>query len=58
MMEYNLASQFSVPVTSNKSTGELYAAMYEAQLRRSKFLDSQSRPTSSIIDSPFTEVRQ
>jgi hypothetical protein len=58
MMEYNLAAQFAIPVTSNKSTGELYMAMYESQLRRSKFLDSQSRPPSSITDSPFTEIRQ
>lgn len=57
MLEYLLAAQFSVPVTSNKSTGELYAAMYEAQLRRSKYLDSQSRPQASVVDSPFTEIR-
>ena len=57
LMEYNLAAQFAVPVTANRSLGELYQAMFEDQLKRSRFLDSQARPQSPIIDSPFTEVR-
>jgi hypothetical protein len=57
-LEYDLASQFSVPVTGNRSLGALYAERFEAQLRRSKYADSQSRPIDGIVDSPFTEIRE
>lgn len=56
-LEFALAAQFAIPVTSNKSTGELYLKMYLDQLRKARYMDSQARPPSAILDSPFTEVR-
>ena len=56
-LEFALAAQFAIPVTSNKSTGELYLSMYRDQLRKARYMDSQARPPSAIVDSPFTEVR-
>ena len=56
-LEYDLASQFAVPVTGNRSLGVMYAERFERQLQRAKYADSQSRPIEGIVDSPFTEVR-
>ena len=58
LMEFGLAAQFAIPVTSNRSFSEIYGAFFEQQLRRAKFIDSQARPPSEIVDSPFTEIRQ
>jgi len=57
LMEFHLATQFSIPVTDNSTKAEEYRNMYEDQLRRSKFVDSQARPNDAIVSSPFTEVR-
>ena len=56
-LELRLASKFAFPVTANKSTGELYNTMFETQLKRAKFLDSQARPQVDMQYSPFTDVR-
>jgi hypothetical protein len=56
-LEYDLASQFAIPVTGNRSLAEIYTLKFENQLRRAKFADSQSRPSEGIIDSPFIEAR-
>jgi len=56
-MEYLLAAKFAVPVTSNKATGDLYNGMFEKQLRRAKFLDSQQQPQDSMDDNPLVDVR-
>jgi hypothetical protein len=57
LMEFHLAAQFAIPVTDNTSKAEEYRRMFEDQLRRSKFIDSQARPQDPIVDSPFIEVR-
>jgi hypothetical protein len=57
LMEFHLASQFAIPVTDNTAKAEAYRVMYENQLRRAKFIDSQSRPSDAIVDSPFLEAR-
>ncbi len=56
-LELRLASKFAFPVTSNKSTGDLYNTMFEMQLRKAKFLDSQARPQVALQESPFIDVR-
>jgi len=55
--ELRLASKFAFPVTSNKSTAELYHGMFLDQLAVAKHQDSQGRPNVAIVDSPFTDVR-
>ncbi len=57
LMEYYLASQFAIPVTDNSAKAQLYATMYEAQLRRAKFADASSRPPDPIADSPLWDAR-
>jgi hypothetical protein len=56
-LQFKLAALFAFPVTSNKSTGELYEKMYMEQLARAKSIDSQGQPNVPIVDSPFTDVR-
>ena len=57
LMEFHLAAQFAIPVTDNTAKAEEYRRMYEDQLRRAKFIDSQARPSDGFVDSPFLEVR-
>lgn len=57
LMEFHLAAQFAIPVTDNTAKAEEYRRMYEDQLRRSKYIDSQARPSDGFVDAPFIEVR-
>lgn len=57
LMQYRLAALFAVPVTSNKSTAELWEKAAKGQLRTAKFLDSQQAPADPISDNPFIDVR-
>ena len=56
-LELRLASKFAFPVTSNKSTAELYHAMFVEALKFAKSKDSQGRPNTPIVDAPFIESR-
>jgi hypothetical protein len=56
-LEYDLAAQFAIPVTGNRSLAEIYTIKFENQLKRSRFVDSQSRPQVGIVDSPLIEAR-
>jgi len=57
LLEFSLASIFAVPVTDNSSKAIEYRKMYELQLKKARFIDSQARPADAIIDSPFVDVR-
>jgi hypothetical protein len=56
-LEYDLAAQFAIPVTGNRSLAEIYTLKFENQLKRARYADSQSRPQVGIVDSPFVEAR-
>jgi hypothetical protein len=57
LLEFNLASIFAIPITDNSTKAEEYRKMYEDQLRRARFIDSQARPVDAIIDSPLIDAR-
>ncbi len=57
LLEFSLASIFAIPVTDNSSKAAEYRKMYEDQLRRAKYIDSQARPSDAIIDSPLVDAR-
>jgi hypothetical protein len=57
LVEYYLASQFSVPVTDNSTKGQLYDGMYQNQLRQAKFADASSRPPDAIASTPLWAAR-
>lgn len=57
LMEFHLAAQFAIPVTDNSTKSETYERKFMEQLKRAKFVDSQSRPNDPITSSPFTDVR-
>jgi len=56
-LEFNLAAVFAIPVTDNSTKAEEYRKMFEDQLKRARYVDSQSRPVDAIVDSPFISVR-
>ena len=57
LLEFNLASVFAIPVTDNSTKAEEYRKMYEDQLKRSRYTDSQARPVDAIYDSPLIDAR-
>jgi len=57
LLELNLAAIFAIPVTDNSSKAGEYYKMYEDQLRRARYTDSQARPADAIIDSPLVDAR-
>jgi len=57
LLEFNLASVFAIPVTDNSTKAEEYRKMYESQLKKARFIDSQARPAVAIIDSPLVDAR-
>ena len=57
LLEFNLASIFAIPVTDNSTKAEEYRKMFEDQLRRARYIDSQARPADAIVDSPLIEAR-
>lgn len=57
MMEFFLASQFSVPVTSDLNKADMYYKSYQDQLKKAKFADSTQRPNVGIQSSPYTTIR-
>lgn len=57
LMEYKLASEFALAVTSNKGYNELYEIKYMNQLAVAQFQDSQSRTIDAIQDAPYLNVR-
>ena len=58
VLEFMLASVFAIAITDNSSKAEEYRRMFDYNLRRARFTDSQARPTKAIVDSPFIEARQ
>jgi len=58
LIEFNLASLFSISVTDSSTKAEEYRRMFEDQLKRAKFIDSNARPADAIVSSPFIDARQ
>jgi len=54
--EFLLASLFAVPITDNSQRATYYYAVYQEQLRKAKNIDSMSRPSDPIVDSPLTDI--
>lgn len=58
LLEYRLASVFSIPITESASKGEYYATLAEKQLTKSKTIDSQMSPSSAPVgNSPLINFR-
>ena len=57
LLEFSLAAIFAIPVTDNSTKAEEYRKMANDQLRKSRFTDSQARPSNAIVDSPLIEAR-
>ncbi len=56
-LEFLLASQFAISVTSDKELAKLYYGMYQDQLSKAKFADSSQRPTEVDEFNEYVAIR-
>ena len=56
-LEYRLASEFAMLVTEDEGKAQYYEQKYRDMLSQARSIDSQGRPQTAIIDSPFIDVR-
>lgn len=57
-LEYKLAAEFAIAVTEDTAKNELYEKKYLRALGKARSRDSQSKPQTPIVDSPFIDVRR
>jgi hypothetical protein len=56
-LEYKLASEFALIVTSNRSLAETYEFKYSEAMKKARYADSQSRPSDAIEVLDYIKVR-
>lgn len=56
-LEYKLASEFALIVTSNRSLTETYEMKYIEMMKKARYADSQARPADSIEVLDYIKVR-
>jgi len=56
-LEYNLAMQFSIPLTGDIAKGDYYGRVYNDALRKAKYIDSSQYPEVSVQDQPYIDIR-
>lgn len=56
-LEYNLASQFAVPLTGDIDKGKYYMTVYNDAIRKAKFADSTQYPEVAVQDAPYVTIR-
>jgi hypothetical protein len=57
-LEYNLASQFAIPLTGNTTRADFYTQKYMFWLKKARFADASQRPASFIRSAPYISVRR
>lgn len=56
-VEYKLASEFALIVTSNRSLAETYEFKAQEQMKKARFADSQGQPQNSVESIDYLSVR-
>jgi len=56
-LEYNLASQFAVPLTGDIAKGDYYERKFNSEIRKAKFADSSQYPEVSVQNQPYIDIR-
>jgi len=56
-LEYKLAAEFAQLVTESQTKSEYFSTLYLQSLARARNIDSQGKPPTPIISSPFVEPR-
>lgn len=56
-LEYQLASEFAMPVTEDEKKAAFYEKKAIKQIAIASNIDSQGHPQQAIVDSPFTDAR-
>lgn len=57
LVEYKLASEFALTVTSNRSLAETYELKANDQLSKAMYADAQGRPADSVEALDYIQVR-
>ena len=57
LMVYALARDMCNPITKSEEGVKIFQAKYVMQRDRAMYADAQGRPATTVIDSPFTDVR-
>ena len=55
--EFYLAVQFAVPITEDLNKQEMMQRHFERESRNARYSDSQSAPSTPIVDDPYIRVR-
>jgi len=56
-LEFNLASQFAIPLTGDINKGSYYDKAYNDAIRKAKFADSSQYPEVEVQDHPYVDIR-
>jgi hypothetical protein len=56
-LEYNLAANFAIPITDDRTKLNDFMSLYTVQLKRAKFSDASSNPPRIITSSPYITAR-
>lgn len=56
-LEYKLASEFALLVTSNRSLAETYELKATEQMKKARFADAQQSPAVAVQSLAYTDVR-
>ena len=56
-LEYKLASEFALLVTSNRSLAETYEVKANEQMKKARFADAQQSPSVAVQSLAYTDVR-
>lgn len=55
-LQYKLASDFAISVTEDRNKAQYYAELADRSLSKAKSVDSQGRPQTPVISSPFLDA--
>jgi len=56
-LEYNLASQFAIPLTGDITKGDYFSKVFNNEIRKAKFADSTQYPEVAVQDQPYVTAR-
>ena len=56
-LEYNLAANFAIPITDDRTKLNDFSSLYSIQLKKARFADASSNPPRAIKSSPYITAR-
>lgn len=56
-LQYKLATEFAIPLTTSTQKAQVYDALYEKQVKKARFIDATSRTPDNINSKPYIRAR-